>query len=233
MLCNDEEKEIPQTETEKLKALLHSVFKKSEEEYQDLNKSNNLKSPQTKKMINDRKTQTHTDKDKYQQQIGPLKTSSKMSGKINKPVDSTKTTIPVISGQAFKDKIESARKNKTTPSPTPNEKTKAAVSSISEPKESSNVISIKSHFPVKKSNNMRNTLLKNAKAGNAAMQPEHLDKEMKKNIIEEVYNRFDKKEELLSVISNKFPDMSKSEVLEIAKETAYSMEKILCPYSKV
>ena len=211
MLCDDlDEDASPKKETEDLKSLLQSVFKKSEEEYQELSKGE-LKSQATQQMIAARKEKGMQTQDKFQQKIGPAKTAATGSDTVTSSAPKTtpkNDTAKIISGSAFKDKIEAARKHKTVDS-----------------SDRSNVVSIKSKLTAKKSNNMRSTLLKNAKSGISALSVEHLDKEMHKAINDDIYNRFDKKEELLAVIENKYPHMNGDEILFLAKSTTYAMEK--------
>ena len=241
ILDESQDEVLPQSETDKLKALLSSVFKKSEEEYAILSKNDEkVRSPATKQIIAARKEKGLQSQDKYVKEIGSAKMAQHNSPRPEERTTASSSKAPkpssdnmkVISGQSFRDKIEEKRKNKSTTevgvsTKTPNYKQKPGIpGEVSSLPKTTN---IKSKFPnkVAKTNNMRSTLIKNFKSGNQALAVESLDKKMYKSISDEIYNRFDKKEELLSVISNKYPEMSKSEILAIAKTTTFAMEKKL------
>lgn len=82
-----------------------------------------------------------------------------------------------------------------------------------------------------------------SKTGGSALQAESLDKQVEKtfkkkdksslykrsdlmkSLSEDSWSRFQKKEDLIAIISNKSPDMPKKEVLAIAKTMSYILEK--------
>jgi hypothetical protein len=175
-----------------------AIFKKAEdmEKYESLQKALPPKSPIKQKIIAQNKEKRLQSQDRYIQGIKQANTQATSLPTPKEKINQTSTTQPVISGAAWKAKIDAIRANKNKPPGEPEYKVKS-----SSPK-------------------LRKTVTEKMS----------LKKEMVNVTKQEAVSKLNKsedKEKLMKFLVQKYPEMSKSEVLALACAYVAKKEKDL------